>query len=52
MGRRWFGAMALTSSGDMNQWIPRWCTLVVGERAWTVSFNFCNYMVDTKLIMQ
>jgi hypothetical protein len=29
MGRRWFVAMALTSTGDMNRWIPRWCTQVV-----------------------
>jgi hypothetical protein len=28
-GRRWFVAMALTSTGTMNQWIPHWCTQVV-----------------------
>jgi hypothetical protein len=32
MGRIWFGAMALTSTGDMNRWIPRWCTQVVEKR--------------------
>jgi hypothetical protein len=32
MGRRWFGPMALTSTGDMNRWIPWWCTQVVGEK--------------------
>jgi hypothetical protein len=32
MGRRWFVATALTSTGDMNQWIPRWCTQVVVEK--------------------
>jgi hypothetical protein len=32
MGRRWFVAMALTSTGDMNRWIPRWCTQVVVEK--------------------
>jgi hypothetical protein len=32
MGRRWFGVMALTSTGDMNRWIPRWCTQVVGVK--------------------
>jgi hypothetical protein len=32
MGRRWFVAMALTSTGDMNQWIPQWCTQVVVEK--------------------
>ncbi|XP_020400034.1 uncharacterized protein [Zea mays] len=35
MGRRWFGIMAPTSTGDMNQWIPRWSTQVVGKSAWT-----------------
>jgi hypothetical protein len=29
MGRRWFVAMALTLTGDMNWWIPRCCTQVV-----------------------
>jgi hypothetical protein len=29
MGRRWFVAMALTTTGAMNRWIPRWCTQVV-----------------------
>jgi hypothetical protein len=29
MGRRWFVAMALTSTSDMNWWIPLWCTQVV-----------------------
>jgi hypothetical protein len=38
IGRRWFGAMALTSTGDMNQWIPRWYTQVVGKSAWMVSY--------------
>jgi hypothetical protein len=32
MGRRWFVAMALTSIGDMNRWIPRWCMQVVVEK--------------------
>jgi hypothetical protein len=32
MGRRWFVAMALTSTGDMNRWIPRWCMQVVMEK--------------------
>jgi hypothetical protein len=32
MGRKWFVAMTLTSTGDMNWWIPRWCTQVVVEK--------------------
>jgi hypothetical protein len=40
MGRRWFDVIALTSTSNMNCWIPQWCTLVVAKAHEQLSLTY------------